>query len=188
MAQMVKSAQTTKVVTGKVRFSYVNAFQPRAAVEGQDPKYSVCVLIPKTDKRTLARIKAAIEAAKEKGKERWGGKVPAMLKTPLRDGDVERPDQPEFAGCYFLNASSKFKPGVVDADLNPVLDPSEFYSGCYGRASLNFYPYSVSGNRGIAAGLNNLQKLEDGEPLGGRVSAQSEFGSFEDDEEDDFLG
>jgi hypothetical protein len=186
MAQTAKKLNT-KVVTGKVRFSYANVFQPRAAVEGQEPKYSICILIPKTDKKTLAKINAAIKAAAEQGKERWGGRVPANLKTPLRDGDEERPDQPEFQGHYFLNANSKFKPGIVDRNLDPIMDQTEFYSGCYGRASINFYAYSVSGNRGVAAGLNNLQKLEDGEPLGGRVSAQSEFGGLDDEEDEDFL-
>lgn len=176
-----------KVITGKVRFSYCNVFQPKAAVEGQEAKYSVCILIRKDDKKTLAAIEKAIEEAKQEGKEKWGGKIPAKLNLPLRDGDEERPDQPEFRGHYFLNASSKFKPGLVDKQLNPIIDPEEFYSGVYGRASINFYAYNVSGNRGIAAGLNNLQKLSDGEPLGGRVRAEDEFGVWEEDD-DDLLG
>lgn len=176
-----------KIITGKVRFSYCNVFEPRAAAEGQEPKYSVCIMIPKSDKKTLAAIEKAIEEAKQEGKEKWGGKIPAKLNTPLRDGDEERPDQPEFRGHYFLNASSKFKPGLVDKQLNPIIDREEFYSGVYGRASINFYAYNVSGNRGIAAGLNNLQKLSDGEPLGGRVRAEDEFGVWEEDD-DDLLG
>ena len=177
-----------KFKTGKVRFSYVNVFEPRAMVEGQEPKYSICILIRKDDKKTLDAYYKAIEQAKEEGKDRWGGKIPANLRTPLRDGDEERPDQPEFRGHYFLNASSKFKPGIVDRNLDPILDDDEFYSGCYGRVSLNLYAYSVSGNRGIAAGLNAIQKLSDGEPLGGRVRAEDEFGVWEEDDEDDLLG
>lgn len=188
MAQTAQNVKkSTKVVTGKVRFSYVNVFQPRAAADGQEPKYSICLLIPKSDKKTLAKIKAAINAAIENGKDRWGGSVPKYVRTPLRDGDEERPDRPEFQGHYFLNCTSKYKPGIVDRNLDPIMDPTEFYSGCYGRASINFYPYSVSGNKGIAAGLNNLQKLEDGEPLGGRTRPEDDFDQWEDDEDDDFL-
>lgn len=177
----------TKIVTGKVRFSFVNAFQPRAAVEGQEPKYSICLLIPKSDRKTLAKVQDAIDSAKERGRDRWGGKIPANVRTPLRDGDEEKPDRPEFRGHYFINASSKFKPGVVDRNVEPILDPTELYGGCYGRASLNFFPYSVSGNKGVSCGLNNLQKLEDGEPLGGRARAEDEFSAWGDDDED-FLG
>lgn len=176
-----------KVITGKVRFSYVHVFKPWAGNEGQEPKYSVCVLIPKSDKKTLEKIQKAIEEAKQEGKEVWGGKIPAKISTPLRDGDEERPDQPEFRGHYFFNANSKYKPGLVDKNLDPILDESEFYSGCYGRVSVNFYPYNVSGNRGIAAGLNNIQKLADGEPLGGRTRPEDDFDVWED-EEDDLLG
>ena len=176
-----------KVRTGKVRFAYCNIAQPRALTEGQEPKYSICLIIPKDDKRTIAAINKAIEEAKEEGKaSKWGGKIPANLKTPLRDGDAERPDQPEFKNSYFINATSLRKPGVVDRQRN-LIDNDEVYSGAYGRASLNLYPYSVGGNRGIAAGLNALQFLHDGEPLGGRVDPQSEFDEWEDDE-DDLLG
>ncbi|ARW39033.1 hypothetical protein BUN12_2333 [Bacillus amyloliquefaciens] len=180
----------TKVVTGKVRFSYLHAFQPHAIEEGQEPKYSTAILIPKTDKDTLRKIKAAVEAAKEAGKSKWGGKIPANLKTPLRDGDEERPDQEEYAGCYFLNASSKTKPGIVDRNLNHIIDSEELYSGCYGRVSINFYAFNTAGNKGIACGLNNIQKLEDGDYLGGRSRAEDDFDALDDFENDgdDFLG
>jgi len=150
--------------------------------EGKEPKYSVSILIPKKDKKTIAAIEAAILAATNEGlKSKFGGKKPANLKTPLRDGDEERPDDEVYAGHYFLNASSVRRPGVVDQDTNPILDKEEFYSGCYGRASINFYAFAVSGNKGIAAGLNNVQKLEDGDNLGGGAS------SAEDDFGDDLL-
>ena len=184
----IKNAPT-KVVTGKIRMSYANLFEPRAIAEGQDAKYSLCILIPKSDTKTLQKIKAAVDAAKEAGKGSWGGKIPGGLKLPLRDGDTDRPDQEEYAGHYFLNANSKQKPGIVDKDVNPILDQSEVYSGCYGRVSINFFPFNSSGNKGVGCGLNNVQKLADGEPLGGRSRAEDDFGPVDDDsDDDDFLG
>lgn len=171
---------STKVVTGKVRLSYVNLFVPRAGAAGQEPKYSLCVLIPKSDTATVNKIKAGIEAAKEAGKAMWGGKVPAGLKSPLRDGDAER-DSDEYKGHWFINANSKQKPGVVDANVQPILDADEVYSGCYGRVALNFYPFNREGNRGVAAGLQNVQKLADGEPLSGRSRAEDDFTAVTDD-------
>lgn len=184
---MTKTNQTTKVITGKVRLSYAHLFKPVAIADGQDPKYSVCLLIPKSDKATLKKINAAIEAAKQAGMSLWGGKIPASLKLPLRDGDAERPDQAEYEGCYFVNASSKTAPGVVDKNVQPILDSTEVYSGCYGRASVNFYPFNQAGNKGIACGLNNIQKIADGDYLGGRSRAEDDFDAVEDDE-DDLLG
>lgn len=176
-------AQNNKVVTGKVRFSYVNVFEARA-VEGQEPKFSTSLIIPKSDKKTVQRIKAAIEEAINAGLSKFGGKRPTGLKLPLRDGDSERPDDPTYQNSYFLNANSRVRPGVVDEALNPITDRDLFYSGCYGRASVTFYAYNTNGNRGIACGLQNLQKLDDGERLGGRSSAEDDFQS---DFEDDFL-
>lgn len=184
---MVKAKRTgTKVTTGEVRLSYAHIFEPHA-MEGNEPKYSVSVIIDKNDKETLKAIKEAVNQAKEDGKGKWGGKVPPSLKTPLRDGDEERPDDEAYKGCYFLNASSKNKPGVVDKDVHPILDATEVYSGCYARLTLNFYAYNASGNKGIAAGLGNVQKLKDGEPLGGFTRAEDDFDSVES-AEDDFLG
>ncbi len=170
----------TKIVTGKARLSYVNLFQPRAQNEGQEPKYSVCVLIPKSDTATVNKIKAAIEAAKEAGKPTWGGKVPPGLKMPLRDGDTER-DTPEYKGHWFVNATSKQRPQVVDASVQPILNADEVYSGCYGRVSINFYAYNQNGNRGIAAGLGNVQKVADGEPLSGRSRAEDDFTAVQEE-------
>lgn len=176
----------TKVTTGKVRLSYAHLFEPHA-IEGNEPKYSVSVIIPKSDKETLQAIKDAVNQAKEDGKAKWNGKVPTNVKTPLRDGDTEREGDEAYAGCYFLNANSKNKPGIVDKDVQPILDQSEVYSGCYARLTLNFYAYAASGNKGIAAGLGNVQKLEDGEPLGGFTRAEDDFEAIES-AEDDFLG
>ena len=180
----------TKVITGKVRFSYVNIFKSRAFREGQDAKYSICLLIPKEDKATLHKIAAAIDEAVQEGiSSKWGGKKPKNLKLPLRDGDEERADEaPEYEGMMFLNANSNTKPGIVDKDLNEVLDPDEVYSGCWGRASINFYAFDSNGNRGVGVGLNNIQKLKDDERLGAaRASAEDDFGDgFNDDDLEDF--
>lgn len=168
---------STKVITGEVRFSYAHVFEPHAMEEGQTAKYSVSIIIPKKDKKTIEKIKEAIKAASEEGKAKFGGKIPTNLKSPLRDGDTEREGDEAYADSYFINANSSRKPGLVDSDLNPILDKEEFYSGCYGRASINFYAFNTSGNKGVAAGLNNIQKLRDGESLGGSVaSAEDDFG------------
>lgn len=169
---------TTKVITGKVRFCYCSVFEPQAMNDGDTPKYNVCILIPKSDTKTLDKIKKAIEAAKVAGKAKIAdknGKIPSTLKTPLRDGDEERSDDPAYKGMMFINASSTRKPTIVDKDLNPIMSQDEFYSGCYGRASINFYAFNVQ-SKGIAAGLNNLQKLADGESLAGGSTADEDFG------------
>lgn len=186
---MANDYQETKVITGLVRFSYTHVWEPAAVGEGSDKKYSVSLIIPKSDKRTVEAIKKAVEAAKQIGiAGKFGGKAPATLKLPLRDGDIDRPDDEAYKGAYFLNASCKTKPGIVDAKREEILDQTEFYSGCYGRASLNFYAFNTQGNKGIAAGLNNLQKLKEGEPLGGRMPAEEDFkDDFPIEGEEDFM-
>lgn len=176
-------AKETKVVTGEARMSYAHLIEPYAFEEGQTPKYSVTVLIPKTDKRSLEKLKAAEKAAIELGKaSKWHGKVPANLRSCIKDGDEM--DQPECQGCWVIRASSKTKPGIVDADLNPVMDAAEIYSGCYGRFSLNLYPYSAVGNNGVSAGLNNVQKTRDGESLGGFTRPEDDFDVYGSDVDD----
>ena len=145
------------------------------------------LIIPKSDTQTVEKIKAAIQAAYEEGQSKLKGNgksVPALdlIKTPLRDGDRERPDDPTYAGCYFINANSATAPGIVEADRQPILERSEVYSGVYGRASINLYAFNSNGNKGIACGLNNLQKISDGEPLGGKSRAEDDFASDDDDE------
>ena len=182
-------ANSTKVITGKVRFCYVNVFEPTTMNEGDTPKYNICILIPKEDEKTLNAVRKAIDAAIEIGKSKLvnsQGKIPSNLKTPLRDGDLEREDDPAYAGCYFINASSTRKPSIVDKDLNPIMDKGEFYSGCYGRASVNFYAFNVQ-SKGIACGLNNLQKLADGEMLAGGSSAEDDFGGDNAYSDDDLM-
>lgn len=186
---MSNQVNSTKVVTGKVRFCYVNAFEPTAMNEGDTPKYNICILIPKSDTATIDKIKKAIEAAKEAGKAKLAdknGRIPANLKLPLHDGDEERPDDPAFEDHYFINANSIRQPSIVDRSLNPIMSRSEFYSGCYGRASINFYAFNVS-SKGIAAGLNNLQKLEDGEMLAGGSTAEEDFGGDNAVQDDDMM-
>lgn len=189
---MSKMMNPTKVITGpKTRWSYLNVNAPKPDNNGT-MKYSVSLIIPKSDKRTVEAVKNAIQAAYEEGKDKLKGSgksVPALevIKTPLRDGDLERPDDEAYKNAYFLNAKSSSKPGVVDADRQPIIDTSELYSGVYGRASINFYAFNTNGNKGIAVGLNNLQKLSDGEHLGGHASAEEDFAEFDDDGEDVFL-
>lgn len=175
----------TKVITGpNTRWSYVNVWQPKS-INGSAPKYSISLIIPKSDSKTIEKIQAAIQAAYEEGESKLKGSgksVPklSVLKTPLRDGDVERPDDEDYANSYFLNANSSVAPGVVDEDRQPILDAAEVYSGVYGRASISFFAFNSNGNKGIACGLNNLQKLRDGEPLGGRARAEDDFADADD--------
>ncbi len=186
---MSKPIIATKVITGpQTRWSYANVWDPKS-INGGAPKYSVSLIIPKSDTATLEKINAAIQAAYEEGESKLKGNgksVPPLtaLKTPLRDGDTERPDDEAYANSYFINANSSTAPGIVDAARQPIIDRSEVYSGVYGRASINFYAFNSNGNKGIACGLNNLQKIRDGEPLGGKSSAESDFDTEDDD---DFL-
>ncbi len=176
---------TTKVITGKnTRFSYANVWEAKA-VNGGTPKFSVSLIIPKNDTVTIEKIKMAIQIAYKEGEGKLRGNaksVPALsaIKNPLRDGDVERPDDEAYKNSYFVNANSATAPGIVDVDCNPILDHSEVYSGVYGRASITFYAYNNNGARGIAVGLNNLQKIADGEPLGTKSTPESDFGGDDD--------
>ncbi len=184
-----KANNPLKVITGpETRWSYANVWEAKS-INGGAPKFSVSLIIPKSDTKTVAKIKAAIDAAYQEGEAKLKGNgksVPplAVIKTPLRDGDSERPDDPAYVNAYFINANATTAPGIVDADRNPIMTRSEVYSGVYGRASISFYAFNSNGNKGIACGLNNLQKVRDGEPLGGKTCAESDFAT-EDDE--DFL-
>ncbi len=181
---MANKTNNTKVVTGVVRLSYEHVWEP-ASVNGGKPKYSVSLIIPKSDTKTINDIKTAIENAIKDGAAKFGGKVPpkGALKLPLRDGDTERDDE-AYRGCYFVNANSTTPPQIVDRAVQPILDRSEVYSGCYARVSINFYCFNSNGNKGVACGLGNIQKVRDGEPLGGKSTAAEDFVS---DLDDDFL-
>ena len=188
--QTNKAANPLKVITGPdTRWSFANVWEPKS-INGGTPKFSVSLIVPKSDTKTVGKLKAAIEAAYREGEAKLKGNgksVPPMaaIKNPLRDGDIERPDDAAYANAYFINANATAAPGIVDADRNPILTRSEVYSGVYGRASISFYAFNSNGNKGIACGLNNLQKMRDGEPLGGKTSAESDFATEEDE---DFLG
>lgn len=182
----------TQITTGKVRFSYVNAFAPKLMPDGVTEKYSVTLLIPKTDKKTLAKITSAIEAAKEAFiQKNPGKKLPKNLPTTLHDGDAPKESGEDFGseckGCMVISVNSKNRPVVVYADKTPMTEPTELYSGCYGRAVLNFYVYNTAGKIGVTAGLNGLMKLEDGEPLAGGIVTDSDWDD-DDDWDDDVLG
>ena len=174
--------KNTKVVI-PARFSFANVWEPKS-VNGSEPKFGISLIIPKNDKKTVSAIQSAIEEAKKEGIAKFGGKLPANLKTPLRDGNLDRPDDINYKDSYFLNANSKDAPQIVNSAVQPILDRSEFYSGCYGKVSLNFFAYNTNGSRGIAAGLGNIQKLRDGEPLGGKSRAEDDF---ETEDDDDFM-
>ena len=183
-----KVINPTKVITGvKTRWSYANVWQPKS-INGGAPKFSVSLIIPKSDTKTVTAVKNAIQAAYDEGQSKLKGNgksTPALssIKSPLRDGDIDRPDDEAYKNSYFINANSATAPGIVDAARNPIIEHSEVYSGVYGRASINFYAFNSNGNRGIACGLNNLQKISDGEPLGGKTRAEDDFA----DEDEDFL-
>ena len=181
----VAKASPTKVITGIVRLSYANVHEPKS-INGGAEKFSVSLIIPKSDTKTIAAINAAVDAAIEEGRGKFGGKIPnrAALKLPLRDGDIDRPDDEAYADSYFVNANSNSAPEIVDKLLNPIMSRSEVYSGGYARVSVNFYAFNSNGNRGIACGLGNIQKIRDGEPLGGKASATDDFTS---DDSEDFL-
>jgi len=175
--------KTCKVTTGVGIISYAFLWEPRAEEEGKPPKYSTSFLIPKDDIKTLTKIKNAINAAAKLGQvDKWNGKIPDPLKHPLRDGDAEADEKgTEYRGHYFLNASSTRKPRIVDFQIQDILDEDEGYSGCKCRISINFYPFNTNGNKGVACGLNHVQKVEDGEPLGGaRSKAEDDFADYGD--------
>lgn len=172
----------TTVTTDRARLSFTHLFEPYANNPGQDPKYSVTVLVPKSDIATKQRIDAAITAAKQQGITKcWNGVMPPMVATAVHDGDGVRPNGEAFGeecrGHWVFTASSKQAPQVVDLNLNPIINQTDVYSGCFARVCVNFFPYNSNGKRGVGIGLNAVQKLEDGEPLGGRVSAAEAFGA-----------
>lgn len=172
----------TRVTTPEFRVSFAHVFKP-SAYEGQEPKFSVVMLFPKsTDIKALKlAAAAAVEGKYGADKSKW----PKNLKLPFRDGDVPTGDREEpmdgYADHIFINATSKERPGLVDGRLSPIVETDgTFYAGCYARATLNAYCYDVSGNKGVAFGLNNIQKLRDGKPFSGKKAATDDFDAVED--------
>ena len=179
---MAKVINGRSVVTNKARINYAHLVEPAEPMNGGDPVYSCCLVIPKDDTETVNAIKQAVKAAAEVGKDKvFNGKIPNNLKIPLRDGDDDRSDDENYKNCFFINAKSKYKPRIVDLNKRDINDPSQIYSGMYAKAVLSFYAYSAAGNKGIACSLGDMQKVEDGERIGGVVSADVAFGS-EDEE------
>ncbi len=175
------SNKPTQVVTGQVRISYEHLRQPYANQQGAEPKFSATLLIPKSDIATKQRIDAALAAAIQEGTtSKWGGKRPPQPPIPIYDGDGLRPGGDAFGeeckGHWVMTASSRQRPEVVDANLQPIIDATQIYSGMYARVSINFFAYDAAGKKGIGCGLGNVQKLADGEPLGGRTTAEEDFG------------
>ena len=179
---------STKLVTGIVRLSYATVWEPRRPANNPEakPKYSCSLIIPKSDKQTINAINRAVDEAIQEGIGKFGGRIPnkATLKLPLRDGDVEREGDPAYANSYFVNASAneEHPPKIVDKRVQPILDHAEIYSGVYAKVAINFYAFSVNGNKGVACGLGNIQKIRDGEPLGSVSDPSAEF-SVEDDDD-----
>lgn len=171
------------ITTGEVRLSYVNIFEPQTRPGSTDAKFSVTVLVPKSDAATKAALDAAIQAAIEMGVSKcWNGIRPPQPAICIHDGDGPRPSdgQPygaECHGCWVFTASSKNAPGIRDINVQPIIDPREVYSGIWGRVNVSFFPYNNNGKKGIGCGLNHVQKLRDGEPLVDRVSADEAFGA-----------
>jgi len=181
------TASDTKVVTGKVRLSYVHVFEPYANDANDEEKYSCVILVPKTDTATLAKLEKAVKAAAEQGKNsKFDGKIPGNLQTTLHDGDEEGDleKNPEYEGQMYMSVSSKTKPGIVDANVNPILDSTEVYSGVYARVSINAFPYNYKGKKGVSFGLNHIQKLADGDYLGGRSKAEDDFEPLDEGDDD----
>lgn len=182
-----KNNQATRVVV-PCRISFANIWEPKS-VNGSEEKYSVSCLIPKNDKATLTKIHKAIEAAKEAAQsKRWGGKIPPTLKLPLHDGDTERPDDETYKDMMYFNATSKDAPQIVDRKVQPILDPMECGSGDYCNVSVNFYGFNTNGNRGVAAGLQNIQLVKHGERLAGKASAASDFEEIEGEDDSEVFG
>jgi hypothetical protein len=191
---MSTESLNTKVITGLVRLSYANLFTPTSIDEKGDKKYNTAILIPKSDKVTLDKLNTVVKALTEQVKAKNNGKLPPKFKTPLRDGDDEKPDDPAYADHFFLNASSKSKPGIVsrikDEKGKPIeiTDEEEVYSGCYCFVSLNLFTFDTAGNKGIGCGLNNVMKVKDGERFSGRADAAEDFADVTiEEDEDGFL-
>lgn len=182
---MANSKEGGNIVTSEVRLSFVNAFKPQKQENG-DEKYSVVLLFPdpktltgqaKTDyDTTINKLKMAATAA---AKEKWGDKIPANLRSPFRN-QGEKEYEGYVDGALFISATSKQKPGVVDASVQPIIDSAQLYSGCYARVSVRAFAYEKQGNRGVAFGLQNIQKTRDGDPLSGRSKPEDDFSPVED--------
>ena len=183
----------TKCLIGEARMNFVRVFEPEA-FNGGEPKYSVILSFDKDDDALLQKIEAAINECVEKAKaSKYAGKLPKGFKVvELKDGDEDY-EKEGFAGQYTIKASSAYKPEVVKkatvmgkAQIVPITDEDEFYSGCYGYASVSFFAYGNGVSKGVTCGLNGVIKSRDGERLGGGGgSAAADFAGILDDIEDE---
>lgn len=171
----------TRVITGKVRLNYTNLFKPRAMDNVSEEKFSTTLIIPKKDIKTMKLIVDALELATENGMVLWGEYNPADIKVCVKDGDKDKADDNAYKESYYVNASSKYKPGVVDINLNEIIDEKQIYSGCYARCAVRFYPYIQENNIGIGCSIENVQKLCDGEILGRNTAADDFSIPYEED-------
>lgn len=190
MAITAKMKGDTRVVTGVVRLSFSNLFEPRKNDDGTPGRYDCCLLIDSSDTETINCINKAVEAAKAKGlRERWGNKLPKNLQLPLHDGEEKEDDQysEQFRGKMYINPKAKSRPGIVDRHGARIIDPEELYSGCYVVAALSFFPYDNNGNKGVGVGIDNVMKIKDGDSLAGKPSAESDFEGMTDYDDDDDL-
>lgn len=181
------SVKDNRVVTGKVRLSYANLNEPRS-IENGPAKYSAVIVIPKDDKATYDAIRKAQAHTVKNGKHKWGGKIPPSFKGSLftmHDGDEEADLErnPEYEGCWYMNVSNTRQPGLLDRARQPILDATEVYSGCYARVAISCFPFNQQGNKGVSFGLDHVQKLADGEPLGNMITAEAAFDDLDDDED-----
>ncbi len=175
----------TTITIGECRLSYCNVFQPQAPTNNPqaEPKFSVTILVPKSNTQAKAAMDAAVNAAIEAGvTAKWSGVRPPVPSICIHDGDGVRPSDgqafgAECKGCWAFTASSKADrpPFVVDAQVQKIINPAEIYSGCYGNVSVTFFAYNSAGKKGVGCGLNGIQKTRDGEPLGSRVTAEEAF-------------
>ena len=181
MANTNRTPRPTEVTVTGIG-SYLNLWEPKA-FGTNDPKYSLVILFKKTDKKQVAAVRKAIEAAEEAAIDKvWKGKRPAKIADPVHDGDEERSDKPEYAGMYYINCKNSERPGVVDQNVQPILERDKIYSGCVLNAALNFYGYSQNGNNGVSASLENVQLVSDGKRLSGKQPASAVFTPVTDDD------
>lgn len=181
-------SESTKIRIGPARFSYAHVWKPKAMKEGDTPKYSVAILIPKKDKKQIASIKKAIAVATANGKTVFKGKKPTEY--PLHDGDKERPGDGAYEGMMFINAKSDTAPGIckmVNGEPEQIDDQREFYSGCWGYVTVNFYPFN-KGSIGVGAGLNHILKSKNDTALSGKGDAASDFADMEIEDDDTDMG
>ena len=186
-----KKKTDLKVVTGKVRLSYVHLFEPHSNDPDKEKTYSCVLLIPKSDKETYKKLRKAQQQALENGAAKFGGKIPKNWKDTIHDGDedADLETNPEYKGHWYMSVSARaaYPPAVVDRQLNAIVDSTEVYSGCYARVSLVPFAFNTQGNKGVSFGLRNVQKLADGEPLGGRSRAEDDFDELDDEDDEDIL-